>query len=78
MVILCRRLATKNTKDTKNVLELNCDRCHRELKQPGALIFSPPTTATLLVEKYHICIDCWPTVATLIKNRNFDDNRKKI
>jgi hypothetical protein len=49
------------------MLEIQCDRCHSELKQPGALIFSPPTGQAWLVEKYHVCADCWEDVAALLK-----------
>jgi hypothetical protein len=50
------------------MLELKCNRCHRELREPGALIFSPPKNEAWLVEKYHVCAECWPKVAALLKN----------
>lgn len=42
----------------------NCDRCHRELQDFGALAFSPPETQSdgscgREVEKYHLCANCW-------------------
>jgi hypothetical protein len=49
------------------MLELRCDKCGGELREPGALIFSPPTTKQWLVEKYHVCADCWPAVLALLK-----------
>lgn len=49
------------------MLEIQCDVCHRELHDPGALIFSPPTDETWNVEKYHVCAACWPAVAALLK-----------
>ena len=49
------------------MLQLQCDMCHRDLQEPGALIFSPPTDETLLVEKYHVCAYCWPAVVALLK-----------
>jgi hypothetical protein len=48
------------------MLTIQCDKCHLELREPGALVFSPPTTETWLVEKYHICIECWSEVAALL------------
>jgi hypothetical protein len=50
-----------------SMLELKCDKCGRELREPGALILSPPTTKEWLVEKYHVCADCWPAVSALLK-----------
>ena len=49
------------------MLELKCDICHNKLQNPGALIFSPPTMEAWIVEKYHICPNCWPTVMALLK-----------
>jgi hypothetical protein len=49
------------------MLELTCDKCRRELKEPGALVFSPPTSKAWIVEKYHVCADCWPEVLALVK-----------
>ena len=54
------------------VLELQCDICNRTLQEPGALIFSPPPKESWIVEKYHVCIDCWP-VAALLKRQTSDD-----
>lgn len=42
------------------MLTLRCDLCRAELQQPGALVFSPPTSEAWLVEKYHVCATCWP------------------
>jgi len=50
------------------MLKLECDLCHRELKEPGALIFSPPTNEAWIVEKYHVCADCWPAIVALMKS----------
>jgi hypothetical protein len=49
------------------MLNIQCDRCHSELKEPGALIFSPPTGTSWLVEKYHVCAACWIEVARLLE-----------
>jgi hypothetical protein len=54
------------------MLELRCDVCGRELQKPGALIFSPPTQEAWIVEKYHVCADCWPTVVALFKDEAAD------
>jgi hypothetical protein len=50
------------------MLELKCDICDQTLQEPGALIFSPPTKEAWIVEKYHVCADCWPAVVALLKN----------
>jgi hypothetical protein len=59
------------------MLELNCDRCHRELREPGALIFSPPTDEAWLVEKYHVCTDCWPSVTALLNDKSEKDRTSR-
>jgi hypothetical protein len=51
------------------MLELKCDICGHELAAPGALVFSPPADDGWLVEKYHVCADCWPTVAALLQDK---------
>lgn len=45
------------------MLELRCDRCGDELNQPGALLFSPPRDDGWLVEKYHLCVECYAKIA---------------
>ncbi len=42
-----------------------CDRCHKELTEPGALAFSPPDEGSTVV-KYHLCTACWPIVREVI------------
>jgi hypothetical protein len=49
------------------MLGLKCDRCGGSLTEPGALVFSPPMSERWLVEKYHVCADCWPHVAALLR-----------
>ena len=49
------------------MLQLKCDRCGRELREPGALVFSPPTSEAWIVEKYHVCADCWPIVLAILE-----------
>jgi hypothetical protein len=48
------------------MLEIRCDKCQMELRQPGALAFSPPKSDTWIVEKYHICSKCWPEIEQLL------------
>jgi hypothetical protein len=50
-----------------DMLNLKCDKCGRELSQPGALLFSPPTGEGWLVEKYHLCQDCWLATIALVR-----------
>ena len=38
-------------------LEIDCARCGGQLKEPGALFFSPPSIADVCVKK-HICVEC--------------------
>jgi hypothetical protein len=52
------------------MLELKCNRCGDELKEPGALVFSPPTGDGWLVEKFHLCVDCWSLVSGQLKARS--------
>jgi hypothetical protein len=49
------------------MLKIKCDKCHSELQEPGALMFSPPTTESWVVEKYHLCAKCWAELAALLK-----------
>ncbi|MEX2172374.1 MAG: hypothetical protein WD851_23845 [Pirellulales bacterium] len=49
------------------MLQLKCDKCGRELHEPGALVFSPPTGESWIVEKYHVCAECWPTVLAMLQ-----------
>jgi len=43
---------------------IDCDFCLKELREPGALLFSPPAADNRVV-KQHMCCDCY---------RNLDDN----
>lgn len=40
------------------MIRITCSRCNADLKDPGALIFSPPNQQGTVV-KIHLCIDCW-------------------
>ena len=35
-----------------------CDKCHNELEEFGAILFSPPDKDSK-VKKFHICKDCY-------------------
>ena len=51
------------------MLDLTCDMCHRNLDEPGGLIFSPPVDEAWIVEKYHVCAFCWPEIVALLKRK---------
>lgn len=43
-------------------MKIKCDKCHKELKEMGALIFSPPETSYggyPKCDKIHLCVDCY-------------------
>jgi hypothetical protein len=54
------------------MLKLACDRCGAALSEPGALLFSPPTSEAWIVEKYHICAQCWPEVLAELRKARPD------
>jgi hypothetical protein len=39
----------------------HCDKCKKELKEFGALLFSPPNKEGT-VKKFHLCQDCYKEV----------------
>ncbi len=39
-------------------MKIVCDICAKKLKEPGALIFTPPH-CPCEVYKYHVCVDCY-------------------
>jgi hypothetical protein len=49
------------------MLDLKCDKCGQPLQQPGALAFGPPQGDGWLVEKYHLCVDCWSVIVAELK-----------
>ncbi len=55
-------------------MKIKCDICKKMLKEPGALLFSPPTSYPKYniidngVIKYHICILCWHKMYPIILN----------
>ncbi len=54
------------------MLKIKCDSCGNELKEPGALLFSPPCGAQCI--KIHICRSCWENISVLLTNGGFDNN----
>jgi uncharacterized protein with PIN domain len=40
------------------MLKIRCDICKEELKELGALLFSPPNKEGY-TRKYHICVKCY-------------------
>lgn len=47
-------------------LQIKCDNCKVRLKEPGALLFSPPKKGKC--EKYHICVKCYVHLFDIISN----------
>jgi len=45
-----------------------CNKCGKELKKFGGLIFSPPTKQNI-VKKYHICRDCFKKLTKSFKEK---------
>ncbi len=40
------------------MIRIKCDKCKEELKEQGALLFSPPEQENK-VKKIHICKECY-------------------
>jgi len=40
------------------MLTIHCALCRKELEEPGALLFSPPTM-DISVDKVHWCVECY-------------------
>ncbi|MGD9723933.1 MAG: hypothetical protein AB7O59_20505 [Pirellulales bacterium] len=57
------------------MLELKCNRCGATLTRPGALVFSPPVGQEWLVEKYHVCAECWTALRRQIQ-ADGEENRE--
>jgi hypothetical protein len=53
------------------VIKVNCAGCSKELEEPGALIFSPPTYPVGDCEKFHICASCWDGVRKVITTGDY-------
>lgn len=45
-------------------LLIRCDQCSIELKEPGAILLSPPKDG--LVRKIHLCILCWAWLSAFL------------
>lgn len=48
---------------------IECDKCLKELKKPGALVFSPPSPEECqghIVNKMHLCVECWKIIDKII------------
>lgn len=41
------------------MIRVVCDKCSKELDEPGALVFSPPRDPFESCVKFHICHTCW-------------------
>lgn len=48
-------------------IKIECIKCDTELKEQGALLFSPPDNMGW-VKKYHYCQKCWELIKALIEN----------
>lgn len=51
-------------------LSPNCDICKKELKEYGALLFSPPKKNR--TRKFHICVDCYNYIKRIMKKGTID------
>lgn len=45
-----------------------CDKCHKELVDFGAILFSPPNSKNQ-VTKLHICKDCYAKLIATFKKQ---------
>lgn len=45
----------------------SCDKCGNELKEFGALLFSPPKGSA--VKKFHLCKACYTKIAKEMKKK---------
>jgi hypothetical protein len=48
------------------MLKINCSKCSKELKKPGALVFSPPDVWGICF-KTHLCHTCYELVLKFIQ-----------
>ena len=55
------------------MLQLKCDRCGQQLDRPGALLFSPPQGDGWLVEKHHLCVECYAVVVAQLQASDAKD-----
>jgi len=60
-----------------NMFKLHCYMCDQLLKEPGALVFSPPSPpANTRVMKYHICIKCWDHLFNFLKKAEAYEHKR--
>jgi len=43
------------------MIKVSCGNCFKELKEPGALLFSPPDGEDRC-DKYHLCVPCFEKI----------------
>ena len=53
-------------------MKITCCACDELIKEPGALVFSPPVKnnkdmSISTVHKYHICRACWPKLIRVME-----------
>lgn len=56
---------------------VKCDRCMKDMNEPSALAFSPPS-ADGKVEKFHICRVCWESTRQWIMSHRHFVGRKPV
>lgn len=60
----------KKVTDKNHALVIKCDKCSGIMKQPGALIFSPPVLMTIPtneVLKFHVCRACYSSLVNWLE-----------
>lgn len=62
-----RNKALEEMENTENSggIKADCDSCGKRIEKQAALMFSPPDGK--MVQKYHICEECWPNFAAYRK-----------
>lgn len=60
------------------MLNFKCDCCDKELKEPGALLFSPAIKfkqlpGPFISEKYHICVKCFEYIKRDFTTNKYND-----
>jgi len=43
-------------------MKIACDICQMDMKEPGALIFTPPNIVHRVI-KVHVCVKCWKVIS---------------
>lgn len=60
------------------MFRIKCDRCDKELKEPGGLLFSPPKSKTDSVcTKWHLCKECYLIIELEIGYAYIEEKSKK-